>query len=445
MTDIAIRVENLGKRYQIGASKSGSFRESLSHLFRRDTGKRRPETGEKDTSSVLRSPSSGVRLPVSVSDFWALQDINFEIKRGEAVGIIGRNGAGKSTLLKILSRITEPTKGRFEIFGRVSSLLEVGTGFHPELTGRENVYLNGTILGMKRREVKAKFDEIVAFSGVEKFIDTPVKHYSSGMQVRLAFAVAAHLEPEILIIDEVLAVGDAEFQKKCLGKMEDVTGEGRTVLFVSHNMGAVQSLCDRGIWIKSGAVEEVGTANSIIARYLSGQNDNSKNLALRSDRVGNGQIRLDKISLYSDLNASALDSVLAGSDVSFKVDYKNVNYKSKSIKDLHLGLAVQNAHQQFVTVLNNKMSNYVYQDVPSCGSLVCRVPKLPLMSGNFIVTATLVIDGEVSDKIENAFSFSVSPSDFYESGLPNVHGRQGVYINQTWELITNYERKNVIA
>ena len=283
MTDIAIRVENLGKRYQLGPSKSGSFRESLSHLFRRETGDRRPETGEKDTSSVLRSPSSVVPSshpedqPVTShsesqpatfnQDFWALQDINFEIKRGEAVGIIGRNGAGKSTLLKILSRITEPTKGRFEIFGRVSSLLEVGTGFHPELTGRENVYLNGTILGMKRREVRAKFDEIVAFSGVEKFIDTPVKHYSSGMQVRLAFAVAAHLEPEILIIDEVLAVGDAEFQKKCLGKMEDVSGEGRTVLFVSHNMEAVDSLCQKSILLNKGNVKAFGISSDIIAKY----------------------------------------------------------------------------------------------------------------------------------------------------------------------------------
>ena len=218
------------------------------------------------TLKVPQSPNPQNPIP---TEFWALHDITFEIKRGEAVGIIGRNGAGKSTLLKILSRITEPTRGRFEIFGRVSSLLEVGTGFHPELTGRENVYLNGTILGMKRREVKAKFDEIVAFSGVEKFIDTPVKHYSSGMQVRLAFAVAAHLEPEILIIDEVLAVGDAEFQKKCLGKMEDVTGEGRTVLFVSHDMNAIQRLCSHGILLKAGGVEKDGFSTDVISYYLS--------------------------------------------------------------------------------------------------------------------------------------------------------------------------------
>ena len=254
MSDVAIKVANLGKKYSLGGHKSGSFRESMTRLFNRS----RPPSS---VSGAEVSPGFG-------SEFWALQDINFEIKRGEAVGIIGRNGAGKSTLLKILSRITEPTRGRFEVFGRVSSLLEVGTGFHPELTGRENVYLNGTILGMKRREVKAKFDEIVAFSGVEKFIDTPVKHYSSGMQVRLAFAVAAHLEPEILIIDEVLAVGDAEFQKKCLGKMEDVTGEGRTVLFVSHNMGVIKKLCSDGIYLKNGFLHSQGNVDRIVEEYV---------------------------------------------------------------------------------------------------------------------------------------------------------------------------------
>jgi len=243
MSEKAIIVENLWKGYQLGSGKSGNLRETLSNLF--SSSKK-----EKDT-------------------FWALQDINFTINKGEAVGIIGRNGAGKSTLLKILSRITAPTKGGFQLNGRVSSLLEVGTGFHPELTGRENIYLNGTILGMTRAEVKLKFDEIVAFSGIEKFIDTPVKRYSSGMYVRLAFAVAAHLEPEILIVDEVLAVGDAEFQKKCLGKMKDVSSnEGRTVLFVSHNLGAVAQLCTHGLLIESGKVKNNGEINSVINSYI---------------------------------------------------------------------------------------------------------------------------------------------------------------------------------
>ena len=246
-SDAAIRVENLGKKFVIGHQLEGDLRGSFSRRFGR-----------------LLGSAGGSR-----EEFWALKDISFEILRGEAVGIIGRNGAGKSTLLKILSRITHPTTGRFEINGRVSSLLEVGTGFHPELTGRENIYLNGTILGMRRAEIRQKLDAIIDFSGVEKFLDTPVKHYSSGMKVRLAFSVAAHLEPEILIVDEVLAVGDAEFQKKCLGKMDEVSkGEGRTVLFVSHNMGAVKNLCSKGIYFDFGQVVFQGNINDAISKYL---------------------------------------------------------------------------------------------------------------------------------------------------------------------------------
>ncbi|PCJ01417.1 MAG: ABC transporter ATP-binding protein [Flavobacteriales bacterium] len=241
MGNTAIIVDNLWKGYQLG-NKSGNLREVLSNPF--SSNKKKEET------------------------FWALEDVSFEIKQGEAVGIIGKNGAGKSTLLKILSRITVPTKGSFEMNGRVASLLEVGTGFHPELTGRENIYLNGTILGMNRAEVKSRFDEIVDFSGVEKFIDTPVKRYSSGMYVRLAFAVAAHLEPEILIVDEVLAVGDAEFQKKCLGKMKDASAnEGRTVVFVSHNMGTINQLCEKSILLNSGKVGLIGSSEMVTQAY----------------------------------------------------------------------------------------------------------------------------------------------------------------------------------
>jgi len=253
-----IQVRNLSKRYRIGLKES------------------RKDTFVGQVGAVLRAPIDNFRKLRSLgkfkdddeSVFWALRDINFDVQQGEVLGIIGHNGAGKSTLLKILSRITEPTAGEIRIRGRVSSLLEVGTGFHPDLTGRENIYMNGTILGMTRREIDSKFDEIVDFSGVEKYIDTPVKRYSSGMTVRLAFSVAAHLEPEILIIDEVLAVGDAEFQKKCLGKMKDVSGEGRTVLFVSHNMGAVKSLCSKGLLLKGGQVLFTGVTDETIKRYI---------------------------------------------------------------------------------------------------------------------------------------------------------------------------------
>jgi lipopolysaccharide transport system ATP-binding protein len=257
MSETIIRVENLGKKYVIphaGAKRSNTFRDALMN-------------GVRSLGQRLRHPWQGNGHDTS-EEFWALKDVNFEVKRGDVVGIIGRNGAGKSTLLKILSRITEPTTGRVTIDGRVASLLEVGTGFHGELSGRENIYLNGAILGMGRAEIGRKFDEIVAFAEVEKFIDTPVKHYSSGMYMRLAFAVAAHLEPEILIVDEVLAVGDVAFQKKCLGRMGEVAREGRTVLFVSHNIAALGCICQRGILIANGKKEADGPLESVIRRYL---------------------------------------------------------------------------------------------------------------------------------------------------------------------------------
>lgn len=258
MTDVAIRVRGISKRYEIGERGYGykTLRESLVGAIRN------PFRAAKNGHN-----SNGHAAEPSPRTFWALKNINFDVQRGEIVGIIGRNGAGKSTLLKILSRITDPTEGEVEIDGRVGSLLEVGTGFHPELTGRENIFLNGAILGMKRAEIAARFDEIVAFAGTEKFLDTPVKYYSSGMYVRLAFGVAAHLEPEILIVDEVLSVGDAEFQKKCLGKMGDVAHSGRTVLFVSHNMAAVKVLCERAILLNSGAIASSGKVADVIAEY----------------------------------------------------------------------------------------------------------------------------------------------------------------------------------
>ena len=256
---MVIEVSNLSKKYIIGHQRQGSYqtlRDTLAHTGR-------------SLWQRLRHPLSVNRETVELEEFWALKDVNFQVQQGDCLGIIGRNGAGKSTLLKILSRITEPTTGRIHIKGRIASLLEIGTGFHPELTGRENIFLNGAILGMTRQEIKRKFDEIVAFAEVEKFLDTPVKRYSSGMYVRLGFAVAAHLDPEILIVDEVLAVGDAAFQKKCLGKMGDVVKEGRTVLFVSHNMSAITRLCKRAIWLEDGCIRHSGNADEVVQTYLS--------------------------------------------------------------------------------------------------------------------------------------------------------------------------------
>ena len=279
MSDVAIKVEGLGKKYFLrhqagGRSRYVALRDVLAHKF---------------TSLFRRNGHSNPNR----EEFWALKDVSFEIKHGEAVGIIGRNGAGKSTLLKLLRRITEPTEGRIEIDGRVASLLEVGTGFHPELTGRENIFLNGAILGMTRMEIKKKFDEIVAFAEVEKFLDTPVKHYSSGMYLRLAFAVAAHLEPEILIVDEVLAVGDAAFQQKCLGKMGEVSSGGRTVLFVSHQMNAVQSLCSRCLLLKQGKLTASGLPSEIINQYLNKECRNLEWKASADENCGNSYFRPD--------------------------------------------------------------------------------------------------------------------------------------------------------
>lgn len=295
MSDTAIRVEDISKRYKIGVKSHDTIKDllasSLNGFFRRSSG-----SSLNPQLSTLNSPPSDY--------IWALKDVSFDVKRGETLGIIGANGAGKSTLLKILSRITEPTSGRAEVYGRVGSLLEVGTGFHGELTGRENIYLNGAVLGMRKVEIDRKFDEIVDFSGVEKFIDTPVKRYSSGMYVRLAFAVAAHLEPEIMIVDEVLAVGDAEFQKKCLGKMGDVAKEGRTVLFVSHNMDAMQRLCSRCFLLEDGKVISQGTTASTVTRYLSSNSQGSQPNkwidVSHATRTGTGEARFVAVR-YSSL------------------------------------------------------------------------------------------------------------------------------------------------
>ena len=303
MNDIAIKVENLSKLYRIGQLVGyKTLRESLTYVVAmplrrlRQTGDRRRETEAAGPPSSVPSPRNSI---------WALKDVSFEVKRGEAVGIIGRNGSGKTTLLKILSRITAPTEGYAEVHGRVGSLLEVGTGFHPELTGRENIYLNGAIIGMKKAEVERKFDEIVAFAEIEKFLDTPVKRYSSGMYVRLAFSVAAHLEPDILLVDEVLAVGDAEFQKKCLGKMGDVSSEGRTVVFVSHNMAAVNAFCKKCVLLQEGCAIHIGDTEKVISDYLSKQHESSAgdidltDPALRRNSLENSLFKWTRIKVLN--------------------------------------------------------------------------------------------------------------------------------------------------
>ena len=325
MSDIVIRAEALGKRYALGASSAPGER----YVALRDV------IADRATRLMRSARGGGKRPPAGDAAFWALKDVNFEIQRGDVVGIIGRNGAGKSTLLKILSRITEPSAGRVEINGRVASLLEVGTGFHPELTGRENIFLNGAILGMSRAEIRRKFDEIVAFAEVEQFLDTPVKRYSSGMYVRLAFAVAAHLEAEILIVDEVLAVGDAEFQKKCLGKMEEVAVSGRTVLFVSHNIGSISSVCDYGMLLKQGTVEEIGALSDVIETYKRSGRDRKAPLTELALTGPLTAVRFDALELNGKpLNAYNL--VLSSEAMQFRIAGRS----SCAIADFRFAFAV---------------------------------------------------------------------------------------------------------
>ncbi len=416
MSDLAIRVEHLGKRYLISGYRVAykTLRESLAAAAGKPFRWLRGERGQVDDT------------------FWALDDISFEVRHGEAVGIIGRNGAGKSTLLKILSRITKPTRGRAELYGRVGSLLEVGTGFHPELTGRENIYLNGAILGMGRREIRRKFDEIVDFAEVEKFLDTPVKFYSSGMYVRLAFAVAAQLEPEILLVDEVLAVGDMTFQKKSLGKMNQVAGSGRTVFFVSHNMASISALCRKCIYLEGGRMKAIGPTDEIVQRYiLDTSSDSQTPLTQRTDRLGNGRVRLTDIRFLEARSYQPLDTILSGQPIYVETSYRSQD-EDQPLRDFNLGLAFYNNTGQFVAVLNSRMASRAFGQLPPKGKVYCHVPKFPLMVGAFSVKATLQVNSILADQIDNAAVVHVEPGDYFGTGFPNAYRNQGVYVEQRW-------------
>jgi lipopolysaccharide transport system ATP-binding protein len=391
MSDTIIKVENLSKKYVIahqqeGASNYTALRDVISN-------------GAKSLIQKIKHPTKSSNN--KYEKFWALNDVSFEIKRGEAVGIIGRNGAGKSTLLKILSRITEPTKGRVSIKGRVASLLEVGTGFHPELTGRENIYLNGAILGMSRVEIKKKFDEIVDFAEVERFLDTPVKRYSSGMYVRLAFAVAAHLEPEILVVDEVLAVGDAAFQKKCLGKMGDVaTKEGRTVLFVSHNMGAINTLCTGSIWLESGKIKELGQSNLITEKYLA--QSYSSSCFREYELIVGKKAQITTVRLSNSNNLSTAD-FSCGEEIITEISFA-INEK---ITGCHLACIVttNEGYHLFSSADTDTNSSLFEERLPGEYLVRVKLPTTSLNAGSYHVAIGLGIPGiEVLDRQE-AVSF----------------------------------------
>ena len=367
-------------------------------------------------------------------EFWALKDISFEVNKGDKVGVIGRNGAGKSTLLKILSRIVTPTSGRIEYEGRVASLLEVGTGFHPELTGRENIYLNGSILGMSKEEITRKFDEIVAFSEVENFLDTPVKRYSSGMYVRLAFAVAAHLEPEILIVDEVLAVGDSAFQKKCLGKMNEISNkDGKTILFVSHNMAAIQNLCNKAFVLKNGRVEfPLQDTNTAVKNYIKDSISLSKtSIADRTDRTGEGKIRFVNIRL-KDKDGNELNGVQSGQDIVFSVETKQ---EQERMTNISVSLSLYSDEGKYMFTLANHIAEEAFESVKSGQTINCRVNRFPVTKGDYVMNIVLYKDGIIQDYITEAYGFTVHATDFYNNGKVLNDTEPSVLIGNTWTLI----------
>ncbi|NER12185.1 ATP-binding cassette domain-containing protein [Leptobacterium flavescens] len=398
--DIILKAENISKQYRLGLVGTGTVSHDLNRWWSRVRGKEDPylKIGEANDRS-----SKG-----SSNYVWALQDINFEVRKGEVLGIIGKNGAGKSTLLKILSKVTGPTTGKIKSRGRIASLLEVGTGFHPELTGRENIFLNGAILGMTKPEIKSKLDEIISFSGCERYIDTPVKRYSSGMKVRLAFAVAAHLEPEILVVDEVLAVGDAEFQKKAIGKMQDISrGQGRTVLFVSHNMAAVQNLCNRGMLLENGRAVFQGNINETISKYLQG-NTNIK-LSDIEERKGNGIVKFREVKVYG-----ADEKVKPATGSPFTIELTIDNPQRIPSHRLRFDMRIDDDFGQRLS--------WVSSDLKSAGTIEdtnrirITYPKNPLNQGIYSATLYMGVDNAQSDLIENAFSFDVEEGDYFSSG-----------------------------
>jgi lipopolysaccharide transport system ATP-binding protein len=414
MSNLALRVDGLGKMYRIGGKQEAyhTLRDTLTDAvaapFRR-------------ARSLIRGEAYGAAG--LKEEIWALKDVSFEVQHGEVVGIIGRNGAGKSTLLKILSRITEPTEGYAEVYGRVGSLLEVGTGFHPELTGRENIYLNGAILGMSREEINRKFDEIVDFAEIEKFIDTPVKHYSSGMGLRLGFAVAAHLEPEILVVDEVLAVGDAEFQKKCLGKMSDVAGEGRTVLFVSHNMTAVQNLCGRAILLEQGALICLGETANVVQEYLGRSLQNKLAVQWDLDNApGNDKAKLLKASVRSLNLEGGVAAFTVNDDLLLEFEYYNLIDDENNL-DVTVHLQDERGTLVFVTGTGGSRTKTFGRGLIRA---TCRIPGHLLNQGTYTISRLLLVKdrGRVVYSLPDVLTFEVIMED--EGRLGWMGRKQGV-------------------
>ena len=426
MSHTVIKATDISKQYRLGVVGSGSLKDDIGRFFAKITGREDP---------TLKVGQINDRTQKANSDYvWALRNINFEVRKGEIVGVIGKNGAGKSTLLKILSKITAPTTGSIRVKGRIASLLEVGTGFHAELTGRENVYLNGAILGMRREEITRKLDEIIDFAGIARYIDTPVKRYSSGMTVRLGFAVAAHLEPEILVVDEVLAVGDAEFQKKAIGKMQDVSREGgRTVLFVSHNMASIQNLCTRCVVLENGETTFEGATDQAINYYLQGgQTLQAIPINERTDRTGNGWLKVTKIEL-TDEEGKLVSAVRAGGSCIINFYYEATITDKDLLRDIVPGVLIKNGYDTSVCLHHSRLigKKFAFDETKQLFSI--HIHRLMLVPSIYSITYSLVAHGIYLDGLSNSMDLEVLNDDFYGHGEvpPDSHGL--LLLEANWE------------
>ena len=415
MAKTVISVEHLTKQYDLGLISSGTLARDLSRWWARVRGKEDPFTRVDNTNPFHNKPGESIL---------ALDDVSFKVEQGQALGIIGRNGAGKSTLLKILSRVTAPTSGVVKVKGRIGSLLEVGTGFHPELTGRENVFLNGAILGMRKSEVQRKFDEIVDFSGVEKFIDTPVKRYSSGMYVRLAFAVAAHLDPEILIVDEVLAVGDAEFQKKCLGKMSDVAGEGRTVLFVSHNMATIQNLCTECIYMENGKIVYSGNTKDVVNKYI-------LETILSSQSIRHTAKYIKDVTLIND-TGKVTDVIGTGSSLTIRMSF---SMDDLSIRNPLIGIGINDLQGMRIFTLGTFLSNSELGLFEGNQVVDCKIDRVNLVPGEYSLKVAISDNSYKNlEEIDNFLTFRVEPADYYGNGKLPTKTQGIVLVDSNWSI-----------
>lgn len=422
-SEVVIHAQQLSKHYRLGVINHGTLYRDLQSWWAK-------ARGNPDPNATLGGAWSHSRSRVEGDLFRALDDMSFEVRRGEILGVIGGNGAGKSTLLKVLSRITAPTSGWIGLSGRVASLLEVGTGFHPELTGRENVYLNGAILGMSRREISQKFDEIVDFAEISQFIDTPVKRYSSGMYVRLAFSVAAHLESEILLVDEVLAVGDISFQRKCLGKMEDIGSSGRTILFVSHNMAAVENLCTKALVLKDGRVDFQGEVKEGIQHYHAYFGETGGINLENAARTGDGRARISDV-WFSDCDGNRLPILKSGQAVQLHIC---VEPSAENCRNLILAAGITTLQGEGVLHLSTETRGLMVQHFDVPGVFTCTLPRLTLRGGYYSMNLFLSCNGVVADWLQDALRFQIEDADFYGTGKLPPEGYSTFLADFSWEV-----------